>query len=280
VGGHATIALDVPLGSSEWLRRARRARRLASFSLAWLCFEGAATTAAGLLAGSIALVGNGLDGAIEGLASVIVIWRFSGSRTLSISAERRAQQLIALSFFLLAPYIAVEASRALLVEHHAETTWLGIGLSIGTLCVCPWLGRAKLQLGEQLGSPATVGEGRQNLICAYLAVAVLAGLLANTLLGIWWLDPVVALAIAMLAISERRRAWRGESCGCSTCSPTPGDNRVHAHARVTASGASIGSGPPGGMASASRRPAARWAARPSVDGWFAACVTVYYTFDR
>jgi divalent metal cation (Fe/Co/Zn/Cd) transporter len=206
------------VGSSEWLHLARRARRLASLSLAWLCFEGAATTTAGLLAGSTALVGNGLDGAIEGLASVIVVWRFSGSRTLSAESERRAQQLVALSFFLLAPYIAFEATRALALEHHAKTSLLGIGLSIGTLCVCPWLGRAKLQLGEQLGSSATAGEGRQNLICSYLAAAVLAGLLANTLLGAWWLDPVVALAIAVLAISEGRGAWRGESCGCSGCS--------------------------------------------------------------
>ncbi len=205
------------LGSSEWLHGARRARRLATISLAWLCFEGAATTTAGLLAGSTALLGNGLDGAIEGLASVIVLWRFSGSRTLSPSSERRAQQLVALSFLLLAPYIAFEAGHALLVGHRAETTFLGIGLSIATLCICPWLGRAKLRLGEQLASPATAGEGRQNLICAYLAVAVLAGLLANTLFGIWWLDPVVALGIAVAAISEAPRAWRGESCGCATC---------------------------------------------------------------
>ncbi len=196
---------------------ALRARRLASVSLVWLCFEGAATTTAGLLAGSVALIANGLDGAIEGLASLIVVWRFSGSRTLSARSERRAQRLVGLSFFLLAPYIAFEATRALAGEHHAETSVLGIGLSIATLCVCPWLGRAKLRLGEQLGSSATAGEGRQNLICAYLAAAVLVGLLANTLLGIWWLDPVVALAIAVLAISEGRRAWRGESCGCSAC---------------------------------------------------------------
>jgi divalent metal cation (Fe/Co/Zn/Cd) transporter len=207
----------VQLGSGEWLHGARRARRLATLSLAWLCFEGAATTTAGLLAGSTALIANGLDGAIEGLASVIVLWRFSGSRTLSPSSERRAQQLVALSFFLLAPYIAFVATRALLIEHRAETTLLGIGLSIATLCICPWLGRAKLRLGERLASPATAGEGRQNLICAYLAVAVLASLLANTVLGIWWLDPVVALAIAGLAITEGRRVWRGEACGCATC---------------------------------------------------------------
>ena len=212
-----TISLSPPAGNAEWLRAARRARHLASLSLAWLCFEGAATTTAGLLAGSTALTGNGLDGGIEGLASVIVLWRFTGSRTLSLTAERRAQQTVAVSFFLLTPYIAFEASHALLIEHHAETTLLGIGLSIATLAVCPWLGRAKLRLGEQLASPATAGEGRQNLICAYLAVGVLAGLLANTVFGIWWLDPIVALGIAALAITEGRRAWRGESCGCTAC---------------------------------------------------------------
>jgi divalent metal cation (Fe/Co/Zn/Cd) transporter len=215
-----TVTPPHDVARSEWLRGARRARRLATFSLAWLCFEGAATTTAGLLAGSTALVGNGLDGAVEGLASVIVVWRFTGSRIQSAHSERRAQQLVAVSFFLLAPYIAFEASRALLFEHRAETTILGMVLCIGTLCICPRLGRAKLRLGEQLGSAATAGEGRQNLICAYLAVAVLAGLLANTLLGVWWLDPTVALGIAALAITEGRRAWRGESCGCATC-PVP-----------------------------------------------------------
>ena len=215
------ISLSAPAGNAEWLCAARPARQLASVSLAWLCFEGAATTVAGVLAGSTALLGNGLDGAIEGLASVIVVWRFTGTRTLSPTAERRAQQIVAVSFFLLAPYIAFEASHALLVEHHAETTVLGIGLSIATLCVCPWLGRAKLRLGEQLGSAATAGEGRQNLLCAYLAVGVLVGLLANTLLGVWWLDPLVALTIAAVAIVEGLRAWRGDACGCATCASPP-----------------------------------------------------------
>lgn len=209
-------------GSQEaWLRAARRARRLASFSLAWLCFEGAATTTAGLIAGSVALIGNGLDGAIEGLASVIIMWRFSGARTLSTTSERRAQRLVAISFYLLAPFIAYEATRALVVEHHAETTWLGVGLSVATLSICPWLGRAKLRLGAQLGSSATAGEGRQNLICAYLAVAVLVGLLANNLFGVWWLDPAVALGIAALALREGRRSWRGESCDCTSCPAPP-----------------------------------------------------------
>lgn len=218
----SSAPLPGPVADSEWLPAAQRARRLACYSLVWLCFEGTATTTAGLLSGSVALIGNGLDGAVEGLASVIIVWRFSSSRMLSTSSERRAQQLVALSFFLLAPYIAFEATHALLTGHRAETSWLGICLSIATLCICPRLGRAKLRLGEQLGSPATAGEGRQNLICSYLAVAVLVGLLANTLLGIWWLDPLVALGIAALALTEGHRAWRGAPCGCAGCtSPAP-----------------------------------------------------------
>ena len=136
-------------GDDEWHALARRARLLATLSLAWLCFEGTATATAGFLAGSVALVGNGLDGAVEGLASMIVVWRFSGSRTHSAASEGRAQRLVAVSFFLLAPYIAVEATGALALEHHADTTWLGVGLSTATLCICPWLGRAKLRLGER-----------------------------------------------------------------------------------------------------------------------------------
>jgi divalent metal cation (Fe/Co/Zn/Cd) transporter len=217
VGTVGTVA-----ASPEWRNGARRARLLAWISLAWLAFEGAATVAAGVLAGSIALVANGLDSGIEALASVIIVWRFSGARLLSEAAERQAQRFVALGFFLLAPYVAFEATRALAFEHRAETTWLGIGLSLGTLCICPWLGRAKLRLGERLGSAATAGEGRQNLICAYLAIAVLVGLLANMLFGIWWLDPAVALGIATLAVREGRRSWRGEACGCADCAiPRP-----------------------------------------------------------
>jgi divalent metal cation (Fe/Co/Zn/Cd) transporter len=201
--------------SGEWLRLARLAKLLAWISLAWLCIEGSVAVVAGLVAGSIALVGFGLDSAIEGLASLIVVWRFSGSRTLSTTSERRAQQLVAVSFFLLAPYVAVEALLALAVEHHAETSWLGVALATGSLLVCPGLGVAKRQIGARLGSAATRGEGKQNLLCAGLALGVLAGLLANTLLGLWWLDPAVALVISAAAVQGGIEAWRGEGCeGC------------------------------------------------------------------
>jgi divalent metal cation (Fe/Co/Zn/Cd) transporter len=196
-----------------WLRLARRARLLAWASLGWLTFEGAVGVAAGLIGGSVALVGFGLDSAIEGIASVIVVWRFTGSRTLSENAERRAQQLVAVSFFLLAPYIAAEGVRTLASEHHPETSPVGIALTIGTLLICPRLGLAKQRLGDRLGSAATKGEGKQNLLCAALAVGVLVGLVANAAAGIWWLDPIVALAIAGVAVGEGRTAWCGDGCG-------------------------------------------------------------------
>jgi len=195
-----------------WQRAARQARLLAWLSLAYMAAEGAIAVTAAVIAGSVALLGFGLDSAIEGLASLIVVWRFTGTRTLSPTAEARARKAVAVTFFLLAPYIAYDAITALAGRDHARTSWLGIGLAIASLIVMPALGLAKRRLGARLDSAATAGEGTQNLLCAYLAAAVLAGLLANTLLGWWWLDPVVALGIAGLAVREGVEAWRGEEC--------------------------------------------------------------------
>ena len=210
--------VDIAPGSASWFRLARRAKVLAALTLVWLGIEGAIGVVAGLLAGSIVLVAFGLDSAIEGLASVIVIWRFTGARTISADAERRAQKLVAVSFFLLAPYVAAEAIETLIEGAAAETSWLGIGLTAGTLVLCPWLGRAKRCIGEKIGSRATYGEGTQNVLCAILAGGVLVGLTANTLLGLWWLDPAIALAISAICVREGQKAWRGEQCGCATCS--------------------------------------------------------------
>jgi divalent metal cation (Fe/Co/Zn/Cd) transporter len=197
-----------------WHRAARQARLLSWLSLAYMAAEGTIAIIAATLAGSVALLGFGLDSAIEALASVIIVWRFTGTRTLSETAEDRAQKAVAVTFFLLAPYIAYDAITALAAGDHARTSWLGIGLSIASLAVMPALGIAKRRLGARLESGATAGEGTQNLLCAYLAAAVLAGLLANTFLGWWWLDPAVALGIAALAVREGIEAWRGEDCAC------------------------------------------------------------------
>jgi divalent metal cation (Fe/Co/Zn/Cd) transporter len=177
--------------------------------------EGAVAIVAGILAGSIALTGFGIDSAIEGTASLIVVWRFTGSRLLSERAEGRAQKLVAISFFLLAPYITVEALRDLIGGHHPEPSWIGIGLAAASIALMPALGIAKRRIGERIGSPATAGEGAQNLLCAYMAVALLAGLSGNALVGLWWLDPAAALVIAALAVNEGVETWRGEGC----CAP-------------------------------------------------------------
>ena len=183
-----------------------------------MTIEGIVGATAGAIAGSVALTGLGLDSAIEAAASVIVIWRFTGSRELSHSSERRAQKAVAISFFLLAPYLAAQAIYTLASDSPPKTSWLGIGLSIASLLAMPLLGRAKTKLGEQLNSRATAGEGAQNILCAYMAAGVLAGLLANTALGWWWLDPLIALAIAALAVHEGRETWAADGCGCA---PTP-----------------------------------------------------------
>ena len=195
---------------------ARRVRLLSWLSLAWMTVEGAVAIAAGIAAGSIALVGFGLDSAIEGFASVAIIWRFTGVRMFSPAAERRAQQLVALQFFALAPYVAYESVHALASGERPETSWVGIGLAVGSVILMPLLAIAKQRLANQLGSAATAGEGRQNMLCAYLAGALLVGLLANALAGAWWLDPVVGLLIAAVAVKEGREAWRGEGC-CVHC---------------------------------------------------------------
>ena len=212
-----TVTAVDPRPTEDWLRLARLARTLSWLTLAWMGIEGGVAIGAALIAGSTALLGFGLDSGIEALASIIVIWRLTGTRLTSRSAERRAQQLVAVSFWLLAPYVAAEAIRALAAGDHAETSIAGLILTAGTAVLEPALGLAKRRIGARLGSAAIAGEGTQNLLCAYLALAVFAGLAANTLLGAWWLDSVVAFGIAGWAVIEGRRAWAGQTCGCASC---------------------------------------------------------------
>jgi divalent metal cation (Fe/Co/Zn/Cd) transporter len=197
----------------QWRRAARWARWLSWISLVWMLTEGVVGLWQGLLVGSIALTGWALGSAVEGLASVIVIWRFTGSRTLSATAERRAQRGVAVSFWLLAPYIAAESIHHLLGEHRAESTVIGIVLTAIALFAMPILGRAKHKLGTWLGSTATAGEGTQNYLCAAQAAAVLTGLaITASWPGGWWIDPVIGLAIAAAAVWEGVQSSRGDDC--------------------------------------------------------------------
>ena len=194
----------------------RRARRLAWGANAWHLVEFAIALGAGIAASSIALVGFGFDSLIESLAGFIILWRFSARRLNPEAAERRAQQLIAGSFFLLAAYVGLEAVRTLAGGQHPETSWVGIGLAAFTAPTMPLLALAKRRVGRALGSAATVKEGAQNMLCAYLSLALLAGLLANALGGWWWADPAAALVIAAVALREGRETWRGQGC-CDSC---------------------------------------------------------------
>jgi divalent metal cation (Fe/Co/Zn/Cd) transporter len=213
----ASIPLAAPLlADDERLRLAARVRFLSWLSLVWMTAEGAIAIVAGVIAGSIALVGFGIDSAIEGMASAIIVWRFTGHRVFSDAAEARAQKLVALQFFLLAPYVAYESITALATREQPDVSWLGIALAATSVIGMPLLGMAKQRLADQLGSAATKGEGRQNMLCAYLAGALLLGLLGNAAFGAGWLDPLIGLLIAAVAVKEGREAWRGEGCCVSS----------------------------------------------------------------
>ena len=203
---------SLPSGEREALER--RARLLAWGGNAWHVVEFAIAVGAGVAAGSVALVGFGIDSVIEALAAGVIVWLFSGGRGSSQTAERRAQKLIAASYAILVLYIGVESIRDLAGSHHPGVSWVGIGLAAFTAPTMPLLARAKRRVGQKLNSSATVSEASQNMICAYLSIALLVGLLANALAGWWWADPVAALVIAAIAAKEGVESWQGKNCDC------------------------------------------------------------------
>ncbi len=149
----------------------------------------------------------------------MIVWRFSGARLLSERAERRAQVLVAIQFFLLAPYVGYESLDALIGGERPDASWVGIVLSITSLLLMPYLGRAKRRIGARMGSVALQGEGQQNLLCSYLSAALLAGLAGNALLCVWWLDPAAPLVIAAVAVKEGIESWHGEGCCAPAAEP-------------------------------------------------------------
>jgi divalent metal cation (Fe/Co/Zn/Cd) transporter len=194
---------------------------LAWVGLGWHAVEASVAIVAGVIAGSVALVGFGADSLIELAAGLVVLWRLADAHAIT---ERRAQQMIAVSFYLLSGYVAVAAILSLTASEHPAVSRVGIGLAAVTLATMPVLAAAKGRVAEELGSSATKSESRQTMLCAYLSAGLLAGLGLNALLGWWWADPITALGIAAVALNEGRDAWRGESC-CTA--PTP----VAAHDR-------------------------------------------------
>jgi divalent metal cation (Fe/Co/Zn/Cd) transporter len=208
------MAAPAPVRDAGWERAARMAVALSWASLFYMAIEGGVGVWQGAAAGSIALVGWGLASFIEGIASAVIVWRFTGDRRLSDTAEGRAQRLVAIQFFVLAPYVLVESTRTLIEGGHADVTVIGMALTGTSVVLMPLLGRAKHRLADRLGSGATAGEGTQNVLCGLQAAAVLLGLAANAAFGAWWLDPLAGLFIAYVALKEGREAWRGEQCDC------------------------------------------------------------------
>ena len=215
---------SLPRRSDRWLRAARQARLLAWASLFWMTLEGAVGVLAGIEANSISVLTWAASSAVEGLASAIVIWRFTGHRKLSEHAERRAQRWVAASFFLLAPYFLYEAIDRLINGTAANAAPLAIAVTATSVALMPLLGWAKLRLGRRLDSGATAGEGVQNLLCAAQALAALIALVAASA-GVALIDPLAALAIAGVAAKEGVELWRGEDCDCRT---VPGLDARHA----------------------------------------------------
>ena len=201
---------------AAWLATAGRARRLSWASLFWMSIEGVVGLVAGLQANSLSVTVWAASSFVEGLASVIVIWRFTGARMHSASSERTAQRWVAGSFLLLVPYFLYEAFSRLIDGSDAESSALGIAVTGSAILVMPLLGWAKLRLSKRLSSGATAGEGVQNLMCAVQAAAALVALVGAGV-GLSILDPIAALGISALAVKEAIGLWRGAADDC--CAP-------------------------------------------------------------
>lgn len=206
--------------SAAWLRAARRAKLLAWASLAWMSVEGFVGVLAGVQAHSLSVVTWAASSFVEALASLIVVWRFTGHRTLSATSEHQAQRWVAASFFLLAPFFVIEAIRKLINGGETHATILAIAVTGSAIVLMPLLGAAKLRLSRTLDSGATAGEGIQNLMCAIQATTALIAI-AGAGIGLRPLDPIAALLVAAIALKEGRDGWRGED---TCCSPTPTRN--------------------------------------------------------
>jgi divalent metal cation (Fe/Co/Zn/Cd) transporter len=190
----------------------RAGRRVEYISLAWTSFEALAGIAAGVIAGSIALIGFGADSVIEVFSSVILLWRLNNE--FGEKRERTALRLVGVSFLLLAVYVAWEAVESLVKHQPPSVSYFGIIFSMLCLIVMPLLARAKRRIAARLNSRAMEADSQQSSICAYLAAILLFGLASNALFGWWWADPVAALVMLPIIIKEGVEALRGKACGC------------------------------------------------------------------
>ncbi|MDK3256348.1 cation diffusion facilitator family transporter [Blastococcus capsensis] len=215
VHAHAHPALT----DAERARLGRRARLLAGTSVTYNVVEAVVAISAGLVAGSVALIGFGLDSVIEVSSGLIILWQFA--HRLPESRERQALRLMSVAFGLLAAYVGVESVRSLIVGADPHTSPVGIGLTVASLIVMPFLSWAQRRTGKALGSAAVVADGTQTALCTALSAAVLTGLLLNATLSWGWADPVAGLIVAAVAAREAVQAWKGEGC-CAPARPGVG----------------------------------------------------------
>lgn len=206
-----------PDGYPDRDRLMRRARQLSILSIGWMSIEAGVAITSALVAGSVALLGFGLDSLIELVSAGTVLWLYSARRAGSAHAERMAQRMIAACFAALALYLSFDAINVLARGTPPDTSWPGVAVTAGALVFMPLLARAKNDVAAPLGSTATAGDAAQSWLCALTAAATLLSILAHTLFGWWWLDPAAALAIAGVAILESHNTWQGETCG--DCTP-------------------------------------------------------------
>jgi divalent metal cation (Fe/Co/Zn/Cd) transporter len=214
----------------ERRRLSRRAQLLAAASVTYNVGEAIIAITAGVVAGSVALVGFGLDSVVEVSSGLIILWQFR--HRLPESRERQALRLLAVLFVALAGYVTFESIRALIGSRDPDPSPVGIGLAIASLVVMPSLSWAQRRTGKALGSNAVVADGTQTLLCAYLSAVLLVGLVLNATLGWGWADPIAGLIIAGVAVREGLEAWKGQGC----CSPIA----------ATTSGGAAGCGCPAG----------------------------------
>jgi divalent metal cation (Fe/Co/Zn/Cd) transporter len=209
------------LTDAERRRLGRRAQLLAGASVAYNVIEAVIAVAAGLVAGSVALIGFGLDSVVEVSSGLIILWQFR--HRLPESRERQALRLMAFAFFALAAYVTFESVRALFFGGEAEPSAVGIGLAIASLLVMPFLSWAQRRTGRALGSNAVVADSTQTLLCTYMSAVLLIGLVLNATFGWGWADPIAGLVIAAVAVREGVEAWRGEGC----CAPSRTGDHAH-----------------------------------------------------
>jgi divalent metal cation (Fe/Co/Zn/Cd) transporter len=211
-----------PAGSAvDVARRARLGRRaqlLAGASVTYNVVEGVIAISAGIAAGSVALVGFGLDSVVEVSSGLIILWQFR--HRMPETRERQALRLMAFSFFALAAYVALESLRSLIGGAEPDSSAVGIVLASASLVIMPFLSWGQRRTGRALGSDAVVADSTQTLLCTYLSAVLLAGLVLNATLGWSWADPLAGLVIAAVAAKEGRDAWRGEGCCAGGCSDT------------------------------------------------------------